>query len=92
MIAAEHQTRRALVTKLTHLTSSTIVQTFATAPRWSRTSVKFEALNRVRLTDSEFARLIDEIVTPDVFTAARTLRERNDFARDDGASSSSPSS
>ena len=46
--------------------------------------VKFEALNRVRLTDSEFTRLVDEIVTPDVFTAARTLRERSSFTRDDG--------
>lgn len=45
---------------------------------------KFEALNRVRLSDSEFARLLDEIVTPDVFTAARTLRERNAFTREDG--------
>jgi len=45
---------------------------------------KFEELNRVRLTDSEFARLLDIIVTPDVFTAARTLRERNAFTRDDG--------
>jgi type I restriction enzyme R subunit len=27
---------------------------------------------------------MDEIVTPDVFTAARTLRERNSFTRDDG--------
>lgn len=45
---------------------------------------KFEALNGVRLTDSEFARLLDEIVTPDVFTAARTLRERSTFTRDDG--------
>lgn len=45
---------------------------------------KFEALNRVTLTDGEFNRLIDEIVTPDVFTAARTLRERNSFTRDDG--------
>jgi type I restriction enzyme, R subunit len=45
---------------------------------------KFEALNRVRLTDGEFPRLLDEIVTPDVFTAARTLRERNAFTRDDG--------
>ena len=36
---------------------------------------KFEALNRVRLTDAEFARLLDEIVTPDVFTAAKTLRK-----------------
>ena len=45
---------------------------------------KFEALNRVKLTDGEFQRLHDEIVTPDVFTAARTLRERNSFTRDDG--------
>ena len=45
---------------------------------------KFEALNRVHLTEGEFLRLLDEIVTPDVFTAARTLRERNSFIRDDG--------
>lgn len=45
---------------------------------------KFEALNRVRLTDAEFARLLDEIVTSDVFAAARTLRERNAFTREDG--------
>lgn len=44
---------------------------------------KFEALNRVHLSDGEFTRLLDEIVTPDVFTAARTLRERNAFKRDD---------
>lgn len=36
----------------------------------------FEALNRVHLSDGEFARLLDEIVTPDVYTAARTVRER----------------
>jgi type I restriction enzyme, R subunit len=45
---------------------------------------KFEALNRVKLTDSEFARLLDEIVTPDVFAAAKTLRSINAFTRDDG--------
>jgi type I restriction enzyme, R subunit len=45
---------------------------------------KFEALNRVRLTDGEFPRLLEEIVSPDVYTAARTLRERNSFTRDDG--------
>jgi type I restriction enzyme R subunit len=45
---------------------------------------KFEALNRVRLTDGELTRLLDEIVTPDVFTAARTLRQINAFTRDDG--------
>jgi type I restriction enzyme R subunit len=45
---------------------------------------KFQALNRVRLTDAEFARLLDEIVTPDVFTAAKVLRQINAFTRDDG--------
>jgi type I restriction enzyme R subunit len=45
---------------------------------------KFEALNRVNLSDGEFKRLLEDIVTADVFTAARTLRERNSFTRDDG--------
>ena len=45
---------------------------------------KFEALNRVRLTDAEFTRLLDEIVTPDVFAASKTLRSINAFTRDDG--------
>lgn len=44
----------------------------------------FETLNRVRLTDSEFTRLLESIVTPDVFAAAKHLRERNSFVRDDG--------
>jgi type I restriction enzyme R subunit len=46
---------------------------------------KFEALNRVRLTDGEFQRLLEEVITPDVFTAAKTLRGINSFTRDDGA-------
>lgn len=45
---------------------------------------KFEALNRVALTDGEFQRLLDEIVTPDVYQAARSLRNREAFIRDDG--------
>ncbi|WP_137936500.1 type I restriction endonuclease subunit R [Chitinivorax sp. B] len=45
---------------------------------------KFEALNRVRLTDSEFQRLLDNIITPDVYNAAQTLRNINSFERDDG--------
>ncbi len=44
----------------------------------------FEALNRVHLTDAEFARLLDEIVTPDVFTASTPLRAITSFTRDDG--------
>ena len=45
---------------------------------------KFEALNRVTLTDAEFQRLLDQIVTSDVFAASQTLRARNSFVRDDG--------
>lgn len=37
---------------------------------------KFEALNRVRLSDNEFLRLREEIITPDVFLASKKLRER----------------
>ena len=44
----------------------------------------FEKLNAVQLTDSEFARLLESSITPDVFQAARRLRERNSFERDDG--------
>lgn len=45
---------------------------------------KFEMLNRVRLTENEFERLKAEIITPDVFTASKLLRDRNYFQREDG--------
>lgn len=45
---------------------------------------KFETLNRVRLTDSEFLRLREEIIKPDVFVASKFLRERQLFQREDG--------
>lgn len=45
---------------------------------------KFQALNRVNLTDAEFARLRDEIINSDVFAASKLLRERNSFQREDG--------
>jgi type I restriction enzyme R subunit len=45
---------------------------------------KFEALNRVNLTDSEFKRLIEEIVNPDVYASAKLLRSKNTFEREDG--------
>ncbi|UQV45294.1 type I restriction endonuclease subunit R [Janthinobacterium lividum] len=45
---------------------------------------KFEALNRVRLTDSEFQRLLDGAITSDVYNAAQTLRSITSFERDDG--------
>lgn len=45
---------------------------------------KFEALNRVNLTESEFMRLREEIIKPDVFAASKLLRERQYFQREDG--------
>jgi type I restriction enzyme R subunit len=45
---------------------------------------KFEALNHVKLTDSEFARLHDSIINADVFQASLALREQGYFQREDG--------
>ncbi|WP_048796726.1 MULTISPECIES: type I restriction endonuclease subunit R [Serratia] len=45
---------------------------------------KFEALNRVNLSNAEFDRLREEIITADVFKAAQILREKGKFTREDG--------
>lgn len=45
---------------------------------------KFNKLNWVNLTDSEFERLKEEIIDSDVFASAKRLRERNTFMREDG--------
>ncbi|MYJ86834.1 MAG: type I restriction endonuclease subunit R [Rhodobacteraceae bacterium] len=45
---------------------------------------KFEALNKVKLTDNEFRQILEEVVTPDVFKAANALRNRGTFIREDG--------
>ncbi|WP_159518471.1 type I restriction endonuclease subunit R [Sunxiuqinia indica] len=45
---------------------------------------KFEALNRVRLTDNEFLRLREDIINPDVFVTSKLLREQQYFQREDG--------
>lgn len=80
----EQQIEAALISKLQDLkyTYRDDIRDKATLEQNFR--AKFESLNQVRLTDSEFARLRDEIVNADVFTAAKTLRERNTFQREDG--------
>jgi type I restriction enzyme R subunit len=45
---------------------------------------KFEALNRVHLSENEFLRLREEIINPDVFASSKRLREINTFMREDG--------
>lgn len=80
----EQQIEEALITKLKDLkyTYREDIRDKVTLEKNFRE--KFEALNCVSLTDSEFARLRDEIINADVFTAAKTLRERNTFQREDG--------
>jgi type I restriction enzyme, R subunit len=45
---------------------------------------KFEELNQVNLSDNEFSRLLESIIDSDVYTASKTLREKNSFEREDG--------
>jgi hypothetical protein len=84
IITPERNLEEALVSKLKYLKYEYRPDIRDRAALERNFREKFEALNRVRLTDSEFTRLIDEIITPDVFMAARILRERNSFTRDDG--------
>ena len=81
---AERHLEMALLTKLRDLKYTLRPDIRHRAALEANFREKFETLNRVTLTDGEFQRLMDEIVTPDVFAAARTLRERNSFTRDDG--------
>lgn len=84
MITSERQLEDALLSKLRDLKYEVRADIRDRNALEANFRTKFEALNRVTLTDSEFQRLLDEIVTPDVFTAAKILRERNSFIRDDG--------
>lgn len=83
-MSKEYQIEESLIKQLTELKYNyrpdivdrkTLEQNFKT---------KFEALNRVHLTESEFLRLREEIINPDVFAASKMLRERNYFQREDG--------
>ena len=84
MISYECDLEEALVTKLRDLKYEYRPDIRDRATLEANFRKKFEALNRVTLTDGEFQRLLDEIVTQDVFEAARVLRNREAFTRDDG--------
>lgn len=45
---------------------------------------KFEALNRVRLSENEFLRIKEELIESDVFAASKKLRELQYIEREDG--------
>lgn len=84
MTLNEHQIERHLIDKLTNLkyTYRPDIRTREALEQNFRQ--KFESLNRVKLTEAEFSRLRDEIVNGEVFSAAKTLRQRNTFIRQDG--------
>jgi type I restriction enzyme R subunit len=80
----EHKIEQSFIDKLTELKYTYRPDITDRAALEQNFRQKFEDLNRVRLTEGEFSRLLEEIITPDVYMAARTLRERNAFTRDDG--------
>ena len=84
MTQKENQIERGLIAKLTDLKYIYRDDIRDKATLEHNFRKKFEALNRVHLTDAEFARLRDEIITTDVFTAAQALREKGKFTREDG--------
>ena len=45
---------------------------------------KFQELNRVKLSDNEFNRLLEQIITPNIFESSKLLRQTNTLERDDG--------
>ncbi len=84
MITTERVLEESLVTKLRDLKYEYCPDIHDGATLEANFRKKFEALNRISLTDGEFQRLLDEIVTPDVYEASRSLRNRESFTRDDG--------
>jgi type I restriction enzyme R subunit len=84
MTSSERQLEEELISKLKELKYSYREDIRDRATLEENFREKFQQLNRVKLTDEEFQRLLEEIITPDVFTAAQTLRSRNSFTREDG--------
>ena len=84
MTSLEHQLEEELVEKLRGLKYLHRADIRDRAALEKNFREKFQALNHVKLTDAELERLLTDVVTPDVFTAAHTLRNRNSFTRDDG--------
>jgi type I restriction enzyme R subunit len=84
MTTAESSIERELISKLVELKYEYRSDIRDRAALERNFREKFETLNRVRLTDTEFQRLLETITTPDVFTAANVLRGYSSFERDDG--------
>jgi type I restriction enzyme R subunit len=84
MNSAEAQLEQALIDRLVSLKYEHRADIKDRAALEVNFRQKFQELNRVRLTDAEFGRLLDDVVTVDVFAASQRLRTRSSFTRDDG--------
>lgn len=84
MTTTENQIEQDLIAKLADLKYTLRPDIRDRAALEKNFREKFEDLNRVHLTDSEFQRLLDSVITPDIYNAAQTLRNINSFERDDG--------
>lgn len=73
MLATESQIEKDLIQKLVELKYAYRPDIRDREALEANFRQKFEALNRVNLTNAEFARLRDEIITPDVYQAAKRL-------------------
>lgn len=80
----ERQIEESIITKLTELKYTYRPDIRDRLSLENNFREKFQAHNRVNLTDSEFARLCDEIINPDVYISSKRLREINTFIREDG--------
>ena len=83
MTTSEHQIENDLIVKLGELKYIYRPDIRDRATSKANFRAKFEAINRVRPIDSKFQRLLDSIITPDVYNAARSLRNINSSERDD---------
>jgi type I restriction enzyme R subunit len=80
----EQQIEDSLIAKLTDLKYTHRADIRDKASLEKNFREKFQALNRVNLTDSEYEKLFKEIINPDVFASSKRLREINTLTREDG--------
>ncbi len=84
VLDAESRTEEELIAKLESLKYTYRPDIRDRAALESNFREKFNELNKVKILDSEFERLLVQITTGDVFAASSILREYNSFERDDG--------
>src|SRR6218665_3946861 len=81
----ENQIEQDLIAKLRELKYTYRSEICDRASLEAKFREKFQKLNRVQLSDSEFDRLKDDLVTADVLAASRRLRAPDNFERYDGS-------